>query len=65
MSPQPLNLQQEAVHENTPSDRLIELAQISTELAQLVAKNPSAPSELLRELSESSDRTHLNSPNNS
>ena len=56
MSPQPLSFQQEAVHENTPSDHLIELAQVSTELAQLVAKNPSAPSDLLRELSKSSDR---------
>jgi CHAT domain-containing protein/uncharacterized protein HemY len=55
MSLQPLSLEQEAVHESTSCDRLKELAKISTELAQLVAKNPIAPSELLQELSESND----------
>jgi pentose-5-phosphate-3-epimerase len=55
MTHQPLSLQQEATHESTPGDRLKELAQISTELPQLVAKNPSAPSELLQELSNSGD----------
>jgi hypothetical protein len=55
MSLQPLSLEQEAIHESTPCDRLRELAEISIELAQLVAKNPIAPSELLRELSNSSD----------
>lgn len=57
MTHQPLSLQQEATNESTPSDRLKELANISTELAQLVAKNPSAPSELLLKLSESNDET--------
>lgn len=55
MSLQPLSLQQEAVHESTSCARLIELSKISTLLAQLVAKNSSAPSKLLRELSNSSD----------
>ena len=46
--PELLSLQLDAINEKTSSDRLIELAQISTELAQLVAKNPIAPPELLR-----------------
>jgi hypothetical protein len=51
------SLQQEAANEKTSSDRLYELAHISTELAQSVAKNPCVPPELLRELSNSSDTT--------
>lgn len=57
MTHQPLSLQQEATNESTLGDRLIELANISTPLAQLVSKNPSAPSELLLKLSESNDET--------
>lgn len=57
MTYQPLSLQQEATNKSTPGDRLIELAQISTPLAQIVAKNPSTPSELLIKLSESNDDT--------
>lgn len=49
------SLEQEAVDEGTTGDRLRELAQISIELARLVAKNSSAPPELLQELSASSD----------
>ena len=50
-----LKLKQEAENENTSGDRLAELAQISTELARVVAKNPNTPSEVLRSLSESDD----------
>lgn len=50
-----LKLQQQAVNENTPSERLIEIARISTELARLVALNLNAPISLLRELSNSQD----------
>ncbi len=50
-----LKLRQEAENENTGSDRLVELAQISTELARVVAKNPCATPELLRSLSGSYD----------
>ena len=49
-----ISLQQEAANESTSCDRLFELA-TSTNLARLVAKNPSAPPELLQELSNSSD----------
>ena len=49
--------QLEAVNEKTSSDRLIELAKVSTELGRLVAKNPSTPPELLRELANSNDAT--------
>lgn len=52
-----LNYQQEAANESTPPQRLIELATVSTDLAQLVANNTSAPANLLRELSVSSDAT--------
>ncbi len=51
------SLQLEAANEKTSSDRLYELAQISTPLAQLVAKNSLTPPELLRELADSSDAT--------
>ena len=50
-----LKLQQEAKDVNTPSTRLIEIASNSAQLAQVVALNPSAPTELLRELSYSKD----------
>ncbi len=46
---------QEAASESTSCDRLRELALASTDLARLVSKNPSAPPELLQELSASSD----------
>lgn len=49
------SLQQEAVSEKTSSDRLKELAGISQELARLVASNPGATPELLRELAGSRD----------
>ncbi|MEG4629570.1 HEAT repeat domain-containing protein [Microcoleus sp. AR_TQ3_B6] len=52
-----LNYKQEAAKESTPPQRLIELATVSTELAQIVANNTSAPANLLRELSVSSDAT--------
>jgi hypothetical protein len=51
------SLQLEAVNEKTSSDRLYELAQISTPLAELVAQNSCTPPELLRELGNSSDVT--------
>ncbi|OCQ99279.1 hypothetical protein BCD67_08955 [Oscillatoriales cyanobacterium USR001] len=50
-----LKLQKQAVDENTPSDRLVEIARISTELARFVAANLNAPISLLRELSNSKD----------
>jgi Leucine rich repeat variant len=46
----------EAGNENTSPQRLEELARSSPELAQRVAQNPSAPPELLRELSRIRDR---------
>lgn len=51
-----ISLQQEATNESTSCDRLFELAR-STELARLVAKNPSASPSLLQELGDSSDAT--------
>ena len=48
--PELSSLEQEAVDENTSGDRLRELATINLELARLVASNPSAPPELLQEL---------------
>jgi 3-methyladenine DNA glycosylase AlkC len=50
-----ISLLYEAVNAKTSSDRLFELAKISTELAQLVAQNPSTPSELLRKLASSGE----------
>lgn len=55
--PEFLSLQQEAANEKTMGDRLTEFAKVSTELARLVAQNPSSPAQLLRELGESSDAT--------
>ncbi len=55
--PELLSLQQEAVDEKTSSDRLFELTKLSVELAQLVAKNPCTPPDLLRELGASRDYT--------
>lgn len=49
-------LEAEASNENTSPQRLEELARSSLELAQQVAQNPSAPPELLRELSRTRDR---------
>lgn len=56
-SPYFLNLQLEAANEKTSCDRLCELTRVSTELARLVAKNPSTSVELLRQLADSSDAT--------
>ena len=53
--PENPSLAQEASNENTPTFRLTELAAISTNLKRLVAKNISAPPELLQELSYSCD----------
>lgn len=41
--------------QNTPPEQLQQLANHSPELAQLVAQNPAAPSELLAELAQSND----------
>ena len=46
---------QEATSENTSCDRLCELAFASTDLARLVAKNHSAPPELLQKLGDRTD----------
>ncbi|GAB4297792.1 MAG: DUF2336 domain-containing protein [Oscillatoriaceae cyanobacterium] len=43
--------------ENTPPEQLQQLANHSPELAQLVAQNPAAPSELLAKLASSKDPT--------
>ncbi len=48
--------EQQASDENTPCDRLWVLAKQSIELGRLVAKNPSADPELLRELTVSNDK---------
>ncbi len=45
----------EAANAHTNSDRLCELASMSTALARIVAKNPSTSPELLRELSTTQD----------
>ncbi|MEW6491452.1 MAG: hypothetical protein AB1589_02715, partial [Cyanobacteriota bacterium] len=45
----------EAANTQTNSDRLFELASMSTALARIVARNPSIPPELLRELSAMHD----------
>jgi len=49
--------EQQASDENTPSVSLWVLAKQSIELGRLVAKNPSADPELLRELVSSNDKT--------
>jgi hypothetical protein len=49
-------LEAEASNENTAPQRLEELARSSPELAQRVVQNPSAPPELLRELSRLKNR---------
>lgn len=54
-SPEQLTPKQEAANENTSQARLRELAGVSTELARIVAKNPNADPDLLRELGSSSD----------
>ena len=56
-SSQFLNLELEAANEKTSSDRLTELASVTTDLARIIAKNPSATPELLRKLSASCDFT--------
>lgn len=50
-----LTLEQQAADETTPIAELRKLAQRSRELAQIVAQNPGADSELLRELAAHSD----------
>lgn len=52
-----LSLQQEAANERTSGERLKELAKIGTDLARRVAKNPSAPPELLKQLARCNDAT--------
>ena len=49
------NARQEAADETTSSERLTALAEESVALARIVAKNPSAPVSLLRDLSRSED----------
>lgn len=56
-SPKQPTPKQEAVNENTSQERLRELAGVSTELARIVAKNPNADPDLLRELGSSSDES--------
>jgi hypothetical protein len=46
---------QEAANENTPSERLRELAKTSIELARIVAQNPAADADILQELGSYSD----------
>ncbi len=48
-------LAEEALLETTSSDRLQELAKKNSDLARIVASNPTAPAELLRELSSNKD----------
>ncbi|VXD17096.1 conserved hypothetical protein [Planktothrix serta PCC 8927] len=48
-------LQQEAANSTTSSERLVELAQKSIELARLVANNSNAPTEVLKTLGRSAD----------
>jgi pentose-5-phosphate-3-epimerase len=54
-SPHFLNLQLEAANEKNSCDRLTELATQNTTLARIVAQNPSATPELLRQLSTARD----------
>lgn len=56
-SPKQPTPKQEAANENTSQARLRELAGVSTELARIVAKNPSADPDLLRELGSSADES--------
>lgn len=53
---------QEAENENTSGDRLAELAQISNELARIVAKNPNAPTEVLWKLGARFPQQLLDNP---
>lgn len=53
--PESILLQQEAANPATSCERLVKLAQKSTELSRLVANNSSAPSEVLRILGMSLD----------
>ncbi len=65
--PECVILQHEAANSTTSSERLVELAQKSIELARLVANNSNAPTEVLKTLGMSADlttRPHL-SPLNS
>ena len=48
-------IHEEATNEQTPPERLRELAQINPAIASLVANNPNATPELLRELAESEE----------
>lgn len=56
-SPKQPTPKQEAANEDTSQQRLQELARVSTELARIVAKNPNADPNLLRELAASLDET--------
>jgi hypothetical protein len=53
--PECIILQQEAANPATPGERLVKLAQRSTELSRLVANNSNAPSEVLKTLGMSAD----------
>ncbi|MBD2195963.1 MULTISPECIES: variant leucine-rich repeat-containing protein [Calothrix] len=46
---------QEAANENTPSERLRELAKLSIELARIVAQNPGTDADILHELGSYAD----------
>ena len=48
-------IHQEATNEQTPPERLRELAQINSTIATLVANNPNATTELLTELADSEE----------
>jgi len=50
-------LEIEATSENTPAERLKQLAQQNITLQRLVAANPAAPGDLLEELATSNDKT--------
>ncbi len=50
----------EAADDTTSSDRLAALAEESDALARIVAKNPTAPVSLPRDLSSSADEAHRN-----
>ena len=54
--PKKLTTKQEAADEATPAKRLKALAGESDALARIVAKNPSAPDNLLRKLGRSKDK---------
>ena len=52
----PLTPKKEAAQETTPPERLRELAEQDIALARIVAKNPAAPPDLLKELTSTGDK---------